>query len=205
MIFQYPEHFKYPEDKRIFFLDHILTWENILSPFKGRPNVCLEIGSLHGGSSVYMIENFCKTENSFFYFMDINEDEYLNNNLSVYKNVVGYIGESSDSFKNFNHFGLKKDFLDIVYIDGNHMSNYVLEDAVNSFYCLKNYGVMIFDDYNGGLEQPTHMQAKTGIDSFIRCYEKYLNIIHVDYQLIVQKIPYINETEFKENYYNKQK
>jgi hypothetical protein len=51
MTFQYPEHFKYPENKRIFFLDHILTWENILSPFKDRPNVCLEIGSLHGGSS----------------------------------------------------------------------------------------------------------------------------------------------------------
>lgn len=201
MTFQYPDHFKYPEGKRIFFLDHVAKWETILSPFKDRPNVCLEIGSLHGGSSVYMIESYCKLENSHFYYMDINEDEYLINNLSVYKNITGFIGESSDSFKNFNHFGLKKEFLDIVYIDGNHMSNYVLEDAVNSFYCLKNYGIMIFDDYNGGLEQPVHMQAKTGIDSFIRSYEKYLNIIHVDYQLIVQKIPYLNELELKENYY----
>jgi cephalosporin hydroxylase len=203
MTFQYPEHFKYPENKRLFFTDHIPLWESLLSPFKDRPNICLEIGSLYGGSSVYMIENFCKTENSFFYFMDINEDEYLKNNLSVYTNVKGFIGESSDSFKIFNHEGQKKEFLDIVYIDGNHMSKYVLEDAVNSFYSLKNYGVMVFDDYGGGLEQPTHMQSKTGVDCFIKSYEKYLNIIYIGYQLILQKIPYTNETDYKENYYNK--
>jgi hypothetical protein len=135
--------------------------------------------------------------------MDINEDEYLKNNLSVYTNVKGFIGESSDSFKIFNHEGQKKEFLDIVYIDGNHMSKYVLEDAVNSFYSLKNYGVMVFDDYGGGLEQPTHMQSKTGVDCFIKSYEKYLNIIYIGYQLILQKIPYTNETDYKENYYNK--
>ena len=38
-----------------------------------------------------------------------------------------------------------KEFLDFVYIDGNHMSKYVLEDAVNAFYCLKNNGYIIFD------------------------------------------------------------
>ena len=201
MTYTYPQHFKYPEDKRIFFLDHITIWENILSQFKDRPNVCLEIGSLYGGSSVYMIENFCKHEGSRFYYMDINENDFLKHNLSVYPNVKGYIGESSDSFKHFRHDGLEKEFLDIVYIDGNHMSNYVLEDAVNSFYCLKNYGIMIFDDYGGGLEQPTHMQPKTGVDSFISSYQKHLNIIYVGYQIIIQKISYVDNIEFKENYY----
>ena len=44
------------------------------------------------------------------------------------------------------------------------MSKYVLEDAVNSFYCLKNNGVMIFDDFGGGLEQEKHLQVKTAVD-----------------------------------------
>ncbi len=202
MMFQYPNHFDYPKDKRLFFEEHIPLWESILSPFKDRPNVCLEIGSLYGGSSVYIIENFCKQNDSFFYFMDINENEYLKNNLSPYNNVKGFIGESSDSFKIFSHEGQKKEFLDIVYVDGNHMSNYVLEDAINSFYCLKNYGIIVFDDYSGGLEQPIHMQARTGIDSFIKSYEKYLNIIYIGYQIILQKIPYYNQIELKENYYN---
>jgi hypothetical protein len=36
--------------------------------------------------------------------------------------------------------------LDIIYIDGNHGPEYVLEDADLSFRKLKN-GIMIFDDY----------------------------------------------------------
>lgn len=204
MIFQYPNHFKYPEGERIFFLDHIPLWENVLSPLKSRPNICLEIGALYGGSSVYILEEFCKIDGSHHYIMDINLNEYIENNIYPYGDkVTCLIGESSDSFKRLEHLDKTKEFLDFVYVDGNHMSKYVLEDAVNSFYHLKNYGVMIFDDYGGGLEQPIHMQSKTGIDSFIRCYEKYINVIYVGYQLILQKIPYINEIDYKENYYNK--
>lgn len=204
MMFQYPDHFKYPEDERIFFLDHIPLWEDVLSPLKNRPNVCLEIGALYGGSSVYILEEFCKMEGSHHYIMDINSNEYIENNIYPYGDKVTYLkGESADYFKRLEHLDKTKEFLDFVYIDGNHMSKYVLEDAVNSFYSLKNYGVMVFDDYNGGLEQPLHMQAKTGIDSFIKCYSKYLNIVDVGYQLIVQKIPYVNELELRENYYNK--
>jgi hypothetical protein len=200
MIFTYPSHFKYPENERIFFLDHIETWEGILHKFKERPNVCLEIGALYGGSSVYILESFCKMDDSQLYIMDINENEYLTNNLQPYINKVSLlIGESCDSFKTFNN---RKEFLDIVYIDGNHMSKYVLEDAVNSFYCLKDYGIMIFDDFNGGLEQPKHMQVKTAVESFINSYEKFLSVISVGYQIIIQKIPHINTEEYQENYYN---
>jgi predicted O-methyltransferase YrrM len=202
MSYKYPEHFKYPEDVRIYFTDHLPVWEKILSDFKTRPNICLEIGALYGGSSVYMLEEFCKEEGSHHYIMDINTNEYIENNIAPYKDRLTYmLGESADSFKKFNHKNQTKEFLDIVYIDGNHLSKYVLEDAVNAFYCLKNYGVMIFDDFGGGLEQEPHLQVKTGVDSFIHAYRKYVNVIHIGYQLILQKIEHISEFEMKENYY----
>jgi cephalosporin hydroxylase len=201
MSYEYPSHFKYPEDKRVFFTDHIPVWENVLKPFKDRPNITLEIGALYGGSSVYIIENFCKEEGSHHYIMDINNNEYLKNNLEPYPNVSVMYGESCNSFRMFRHDGQINNFLDIVYVDGNHMSKYVLEDAINSFYCLKDYGIMVFDDFGGGLEQPKHLQVKTAVESFTHSYEKHLNVIHVGYQFIVQKIPYINEEYFKENYY----
>lgn len=149
MSFTYPYHFKYPEDKKIYFTDHVENWELYLSSLKGRPNVTLEIGALYGGSSVYILENFCKHETSHHYIMDINYDDYLRDNLKIYTNVTPIIGESSDSFKKLNHKGKTKEFLDLVYIDGNHMSKYVLEDAINSFYCLKPDGIMVFDDFGG--------------------------------------------------------
>ena len=201
MSYNYPEHFKYPNE-RIFFNEHMQYWEHYLSEFKTKPNVCLEIGALYGGSSVYILEEFCKLEGSHHFIMDINTNEYIENNIQPYINkVTYYLGESADSFKIINHNDETKEFLDLIYIDGNHLSKYVLEDAVNAFYCLKNYGVMIFDDFAGGLEQEEHLQVKTAVDAFIHAYRKYVNVIHVGYQLILQKIDYVSEFEMKENYY----
>ena len=81
------------------------------------------------------------------------------------------------------------------------MSNYVLEDSVNSFYCLKENGYIIFDDYGGGWEQEKYLQVKTAVDSFNHSYYKYIEILHVGYQVIMRKIKYINEDDLKENYY----
>jgi hypothetical protein len=134
--------------------------------------------------------------------MDINTNEYIENNIEPYKDkVTYYLGESADSFRIINHNGETKEFLDLIYIDGNHLSKYVLEDAVNSFYCLKNNGIMIFDDFSGGLELDQHLQVKTAVDAFLHAYRKYVNVIHVGYQLILQKIEYVSEFEMKENYY----
>ena len=203
MSYTYPEHFKYPDTETVYFADHILLWEKVFDFLKTKPNVCLEIGALYGGSSVYILDEFCKMDGSHHYIMDINSNEYIDINLYPYRDKVTYLkGESADSFKSFNHLGETKEFLDFVYIDGNHMSKYVLEDAVNAFYCLKNNGIMVFDDFGGGLEQEPHLQVKTAVDSFVYSYQKYLNVVYVGYQLIVQKIEYINNDELKGNYYN---
>lgn len=197
MSYLYPKHFKYPEE-RMFFTDHITIWEEILSSLKGKPNVTLEIGALYGGSSVYILEEFCKNEGSHHYIMDINTNEFIENNVEPYKDKLTYLlGESSDSFKKFT----EKNVFDLIYIDGNHMSKYVLEDAVNSFYILKNGGYMIFDDFGGGWEQEPHMQVKTAVESFVHSYGKYLDVVHQGYQLIIRKKEYINNDELIGNYY----
>ena len=202
MSYQYPKHFKYPEGKDLYFKGHIESWDNFLKPLEDKQNICLEIGALYGGSSVYILDKFCNVEGSHHYIMDINKDGYLINNLKPYEDKVTYlIDESANSFKTFQHNGLNKEFLDFVYIDGNHMSKYVLEDAVNSFYCLKDDGIMVFDDFGGGWEQDKHMQVRTAVDSFIHSYEKYIEVLFVNYQVILKKKKYINEVELKENYY----
>jgi predicted O-methyltransferase YrrM len=202
MSYQYPEHFKYPEGERYFFLNHVDAWEHFLPNYGDEPRICLEIGALYGGSSVYILENFCKMNGSHHYIMDINTNEYIENNINPYKDKVTYIlGESADSFKTFQHNDKTKEFLDFVYIDGNHMSKYVLEDAVNAFYCLKDNGYIIFDDYGGGLEQEQYLQVKTGADAFYHGYHKYLDIVHNGYQVIMKKINFTNEKDLKENYY----
>jgi cephalosporin hydroxylase len=200
-MYKYPNHFKYPENETIWFNDHIEKWDNFFSILKEKPNVCLEIGAFHGASTVYIRDNFCNLHDSHLYVMDINESDYFKNNIQPYENITFIKGESRDSFKHFEHNGLNKEFLDFVYIDGSHMSCHVLEDAVNSFYFLKNGGIMVFDDYLGGLEQEPHLQVKLGVDAFTSAFHKHLIMFMNDYQIGFIKKWDFDNTDLKRNYY----
>lgn len=71
---------------------------------------------------------------------------------------------------------------DIIYIDGNHLKKYVLEDAVLSFKKLKRDGWLIFDD----LQCP---DVQIAIDAFVKLYNNYfINISHNNGQLFLKKI-----------------
>ena len=64
-------------------------------------------------------------------------------------------------------------FFDIIYIDGNHEPEYVLEDAVLSFRKLKPNGILIFDDYGWGGPDLT----QRGIDGFLTGYHKKIKYL----------------------------
>jgi len=68
---------------------------------------------------------------------------------------------------------LQDDYFDIIYIDGNHEPEYVLEDAVHSFRKLKKGGILIFDDYGWGGKDRT----ARGIDAFISGYHQVVEKI----------------------------
>lgn len=77
------------------------------------------------------------------------------------------------------------DFFDMIYIDGNHEPDYVLEDAVLSFRKLKVGGVMIFDDYGWGGPDET----QRGIDGFLNGYHKRIkNLGELNSQVFVVKL-----------------
>ncbi len=201
-MYTYPKHFIHPNNDRVYFQDHINLWEEKLFFLKSKPNVCLEIGALYGAASVYIIENFCSIDGSHHHIMDLNTNKYIENNLAPYDNVSYHRGLSEDLFRSFTHNGLTKQFLDFVYIDGNHMSKHVLEDAVNSFYYLKPDGVMVFDDYGWGTDSPEHHRPKTGIDAFLYAYQAYFDFISVGWHVIVRRNQYDMTQEEKEaNYY----
>ena len=82
---------------------------------------------------------------------------------------------------------LEDNSFDIIYIDGNHEPEYVLEDAVLSFPKLKVGGYMIFDDYewDNGVSGTHH-----GINAFFDGYYKRIKEINRNHngQSFLQKI-----------------
>ena len=119
--------------------------------------------------------------------------EYKNEQSSIYEAFMINLQSSGIKDKITVHRGysnteinkLEDDFFDIIYIDGNHEPEYVLEDAVLSFRKLKKDGIMIFDDYGWGGPDLT----QRGIDAFMSGYHKRIQRLgEKNSQVFVRKI-----------------
>ena len=151
---------------------------------------CLEIGSYQGRSCLWILENVnieSITCIDTFEGSIENSDSQKQNLFSMFKhNIEGYEdkviikrGYSRDVLKTLDE---KYDF---IYVDGSHQPQDVITDAVLSFDLLKTGGYMIFDDFG----RPTdNSPAHRPILAFLEFYSKFIDIVHVDYQVIIKKI-----------------
>jgi predicted O-methyltransferase YrrM len=158
----------------------------------------LEIGTFHGANAISVNKSYAKHKDSKIYCIDpwvdyseypeykgkqdINYDIFINN-ISNTNEVSKFIinrGFSNQIIPTF-----KDNKFDIIYIDGNHEPEFVLEDAVLSFRKLKVGGYMIFDDYGWGGPDLT----KKGIDGFLSGYHKRIKFLgNANTQVFIQKI-----------------
>jgi len=80
------------------------------------------------------------------------------------------------------------ELMDLIYIDGSHQAPDVLTDACMAWQILKVGGVIVFDDYMWGIDYPILHKPKIAIDMFTNTYHDKLRVVHVGYQLAVQKL-----------------
>ncbi len=180
-----------------WFTWNIPVWERVLEPFKGKAHVqYLEIGVYEGRSALWMLENVLTHPTARLTGVDIftgpYKDKYLANTersgaAAKVRTITGY---SQVVLRE-----LPLDSFDIIYVDGSHSKNDVLEDAVLCSRLLKEQGVLIFDDYRwagcfvrGPSDRPTDF-PKAGIDAFAQCFDEQFEVIHNSYQMILRKKP----------------
>jgi predicted O-methyltransferase YrrM len=80
------------------------------------------------------------------------------------------------------------ELMDLIYIDGSHQAPDVLTDACMAWQILKVGGVIVFDDYMWGIDYSILHKPKIAIDMFTNTYHDKLRVVHVGYQLAVQKL-----------------
>lgn len=203
--YQYPSHMKRPEGffGSNFFEKWIPNWKTKLEHLIGQPNVQgLEIGVLHGDCAVFCADQIVTGPNSIHYAIDINDNEYLQNNLKPYleKNVKFIKGRSYDILRNT----FTEECMDYIYIDGSHLAIDVLSDGVLSWHLLKVGGILIFDDYGWGAHTTDEKQKpKTGIDAFMSAYRGHYDVIEGGWQIFLRKLPYTYSKEELESNYQK--
>ncbi len=173
------------------------NWFNLIKLDESIPINYLEIGTLCGANLFSVAKSYCSHNQSKLHCIDpwLTYDDYdeTYNHNNNYVFFLRNLENSSHKHKinvhrGFSHIEVPKlddDYFDIIYIDGNHLSEYAMEDAVLSFRKLKVNGYMIFDDYPfGNYDYPVR-----GIDGFTYGYHKRINILgQSNGQLFIQKI-----------------
>lgn len=149
-------------------------WKEIIPEYE-TPIKIMEIGVYHGANICSYMKSYAKNVRTEIHCVDpwIDYDEYpeysnqQQTNYSLFINNISKL-DSIDLNKIYIHRALsgnvvstfEDESFDIIYIDGNHETKYVLEDAMLSMKKLKKGGWIIFDDAHDPL-------VKKGIDVFL--------------------------------------
>ena len=179
----------------VWFKKHLFyTIKPLLLRTSSSPRI-LEIGSFEGYSACWFLEMIpnatveCVDPFNAEYALrgELHEDyeERFDENTKEYDGRIKKIKSlSTDFFRKTQEVNC----YDIIYIDGDHYGDQVLEDAVNAYPLLKRDGILIFDDYLCSPDKPPSERPQVAIDSFLACYEKHLEIILKDGICVVKKI-----------------
>jgi hypothetical protein len=188
------------------FIDCGWFWTDIIPISPDKLNY-LEIGAHAGHNIISFAKHYGVHPESRLYcidpWCDYNDyPEYKGKQLTIYNQFLANLKavdlESKiipiRGFSNEEVPKFQDSFFDIIYIDGNHQPEYVLEDAVLSFRKLKVGGYLIFDDYNfEGTYSRGPNGTTLGIDGFMKAYHTRIKHINTKWwgdlaQVFLQKI-----------------
>jgi SAM-dependent methyltransferase len=178
-------------DKWDWFTRNIPAWERFLEPYCAKPGLnYLEVGVFEGRSLIWMLENILTNPSArataidlFGDFADLPADSIKTHFL---ENVRRAGAEQKVRIvSGYSQIELRRLPLasyDIIYIDGSHNGDDVLEDTLLAWRLLKEGGTLIFDDYAyPGVEFP--------VNAFLQLFGHHFEIIHRGYQLFLRKRP----------------
>lgn len=183
--------------QRDFFVNNINSWLFIFDKYDlfNKSLTALEIGSYEGRSSLFLLSFLNKikltcvdTFKPSIELREYNEKKFH----KIYKNFKSNTAKYSKKLiviKNTSAFFFKKNKkkYDLIYVDGSHEYKDVVHDAKKAFFYLNNNGIIIFDDFLWNI----NTKKKLPINALIEFLHKYANnieLLHVDYQLIIRKI-----------------
>ncbi|MEM0897383.1 MAG: class I SAM-dependent methyltransferase [Verrucomicrobiota bacterium] len=185
-----------PVDHQYDFREDYVTgwtwsWEKHLEPLAGKENIrLLEIGSFEGRSAIWFLDHIFTHPSSSIVCLDCFEsgvEDAFDRNIAASGRAhrITKVKETSDSYLGrITNSGLA---FDLIYVDGSHEAVHVLFDSMASWSLLKPGGIMILDDYGWEPNYAPHHRPRMAIDLFLEARGDDLEVIHHDYQVIVQK------------------
>lgn len=189
---EYPNWFE--KDGQANFLMHLVR------SYVDKPVTFLQIGGYTGDASIWLMENVLTHPDSVLVDIDTWEgsDEPVHHTLD-WKGVEQVYDEKTIEYQNSGRIikfkGTSDAFFkqntkefDFIYVDGDHTAYGVIKDAINSYECLKDDGILAFDDYEWSAGLGPHNEPKMAIDAFFNIYQKKVRLILKEYQCWFRKV-----------------
>ena len=165
--------------------------------FKDINNVknILEIGSYEGRSAIFFLKNFygskitcvdtwCGSDEHKSVNFELIEENF-DLNTSFYqsnKTLFKHKMTSNEFFKK------NRKYFDLIFVDGDHSSDQVKVDLINSWNILKNGGYLILDDYMWWFYKDLKKNPSTPINNFIKENISNISKLNIWHQVIIKKI-----------------
>ncbi len=187
------EKFKSLNFNEKWFCNNLNFLSNYFKDIKNVKNI-LEIGSYEGRSAIFFLKNFNDSnitcvdtwsgseEHDQINFQLIEKNFDLNTSYYQSNNQLTKYKITSNEFFKKNHLNF-----DLIYLDGDHSSDQVKIDLINSWNALKSGGFLVLDDYMWWYYNDIRKNPSTPINNFI--VENILNIskLTVWHQVIIKK------------------
>jgi len=189
---------KYPN---WFEMSHAFRFfENHLSEYKNKKIDCLQIGAYTGDATEWLfnwvlthpeatltdVDTWEGSDEEVHKEMDWSEVEQIyteRHKSKIESNNLIKVKSTSDNF-----FSSNTKQYDFIYVDGNHMASAVLKDGINSYECLKQGGILAFDDYMWSQYKGPAFDPKPAIDSILLCYDGSFEVLEIGLQVWLRKI-----------------
>lgn len=173
---------------------------HLVKEFEGKPARFLQIGTYTGDASVWLAENVLTHPDSVLIDVDtwMGSDEPSHHGMNwatvekIYdvrtekyrkdRKIIKYKGTSDSFFKN------NLESYDFIYIDGDHTAYGVMKDAVSAYECLRENGILAFDDYEWSAGLGKQNEPKMAIDAFFDIYQDKVRLIIKEYQAWFRKV-----------------
>ncbi|CAN7620486.1 class I SAM-dependent methyltransferase [Neorhizobium tomejilense] len=180
-----------------WFVGHLPIWMWLFDRFDLRSRAdlkALEIGSWEGMSAFFFLKTL---PNATLTCVDTwaGSDEHDKEAMSAVEgrfnaNLVGHAGRMTKFKGTSNAYFMEKPkdlAFDFIYVDGSHLADDVMMDAVNGFAALKPGGIMVFDDYIWGYYADANDNPANAVHRFLEMKRGKFELVYLFQQVIIRK------------------
>lgn len=160
-----------------WYRGHIIRWDQWFKHFDNQPNLTyLEIGVWEGRSANFMMHKYFTHPTS----RGIGIDPFIQSERYpiTKRNLELGVGERFELINGYSYNVLQSggrwdqsEWIDLVYVDGDHATKPVIQDGVLAFPLVKVGGYMVFDDYH-----LARHGCPQGVNKFVQAYADYVDV-----------------------------